>query len=432
MNLEKQVNSIKYQKFIENSKKELQPKTFLEKHFKTINFVKFFSYLFSIISVVFGCIAVYSTGLDLIGLNITLLESFNGYGFKPYLLLLVSGLFLSFFEIGKHHFYTQGNLEYYRKTDDFGKREFLIGRTLQAISIVLSFYGGYLAANEIAGTEKAKILYSINKEYEPKLNELTTKIEKYNGKEFKNRQGKTLYKVLPIIEDLESEKLKLEQEYKTAKVNKGVSDGFVAASTLGTNKMIMFLGGSQIVIELILYYCLWWIVYLKSQTFFDLENSDSKDLDNSKKDVDLKDTPIFDTNTLVLNEDTGTKKIGFDYPNKDTNELKHNINSEVSQHKHKHTSKHTSKHTDINAIDKSKYIDIENEKKRVRQYVPRINNTYTKTRFERLQQDIKKLAKAGYRVSIKKDGKVSIKKDDTITSKVLIQYSFGKIEIQYL
>jgi hypothetical protein len=161
--------SLKKEKYLLEATKSLTVKTFYDKHIKTIFLFKTFTVALSIISIGFGCIAVFATALDVVGLDLTLYESLSSSGVFPYLLLVGSAVFLAFFEIGKHHFYDEGFTEFYRETDDFGTLEFSFAAVLQIISILLSFYGGYLTANELAGTEKTATKISIESDFLPRL-----------------------------------------------------------------------------------------------------------------------------------------------------------------------------------------------------------------------------------------------------------------------
>lgn len=452
--IEKRVNELKVQKFLKEAEQDMSVKSFIDKHFITITPTLLSTYVLSFVSIVFGCIAIYTTALQTVGLNIGILESFEQGGYLPYILLAISMILLSFFEIGKHHFYKQGFLEYYRETDDFGGREFRFAVLLQIVSISLSFYGGYLAANELAGTQKTQILASIQSEYEPLI--AKAKQDKQEYKDAKTWRGKIADKHTPELNRLQGVVNDLESQYKLAKDNAGVSNGFVAATEIGTKKMIFILGGSQIAIEVFLTFALWWLIYIKSRSVFEYKSSTKKQSKNRKsnratptpflKDIELK--------TPVIAEQKPQRQIGFfkdEKHTKDTQKTQTHKDTKTNIHKattdtnepqkrHKtavpvvaqHTQQKThTKKTQNTQEHTTKVIDLEKEKRRVRNYVMRINKSYTDTLLKRLKTDIKKLAKYGYKVN-QKEGRISIKKELPNNSEVEVTYSNNKLKINYL
>lgn len=455
--IEKRVNELKVQKFLKEAEQDMSVKSFIDKHFITITPTLLSTYVLSFVSIVFGCIAIYTTALQTVGLNIGILESFEQGGYLPYLLLIISMILLSFFEVGKHHFYKQGFLEYYRETDDFGGREFRFAVLLQIVSICLSFYGGYLAANELAGTQKTQILASIQSEYEPLI--AKAKQDKQEYKDAKTWRGKIADKHTPELNRLQGVVNDLETQYKLAKDNAGVSNGFVAATEIGTAKMIFILGGSQIVIEVFLTFALWWLIYIKSRAVFEYKNGPSKRSKNRKtntatptpflKDIELK--------TPVIAEQKPQRQIGFfkdekhtkdtqkPQTHKDTNVNRHKATRDTNEPQKRHKTAvsvveqqtqqktHTKDTKDTNKIQQHtvKVIDLAKEKRRVRSYIPRINKSYTDTLLNRLTIDVKKLAKYGYKVN-QKDGQISIKKELPNNSEVEVTYSNNKLKINYL
>jgi hypothetical protein len=452
--IEKRVNELKVQKFLKEAEQDMSVKSFIDKHFITITPTLLATYVLSFVSVIFGCIAIYTTALQTVGLNIGILESFEQGGYLPYLLLIISMVLLSFFEVGKHHFYKQGFLEYYRETDDFGGREFRFAVLLQIVSIGLSFYGGYLAANELAGTQKTQVLAAIQSEYEPLI--AKAKQDKQEYKDAKTWRGKIADKHTPELNRLQGVVNDLESQYKLAKDEAGVSNGFVAATEIGTAKMIFILGGSQIVIEVFLTFALWWLIYIKSRAVFEYKNGQSKPPKNRKtnrttptpflKDIELK--------TPVIAEQKPQRQIGFFKDEKHTKDTQ-----KPQTHKHTNTNRHkattdtntgTKRHkTPVSVVPQQiqgkthkkdtnepqrhtvKIIDLGKEKKRVRSYIPRINKSYTESLLNRLTIDVKKLAKYGYKVN-QIEGRISIKKELPNNSEVEVTYSNNKLKINYL
>lgn len=452
--IEKRVNELKVQKFLKEAEQDMSVKSFIDKHFITITPTLLSTYVLSFVSIIFGCIAIYTTALQTVGLNIGILESFEQGGYLPYLLLIISMVLLSFFEVGKHHFYKQGFLEYYRETDDFGGREFRFAVLLQIVSICLSFYGGYLAANELAGTQKTQILAAIQSEYEPLIKK--AKQDKQEYKDAKTWRGKISDKHTPELNRLQGVVNDLESQYKLAKDEAGVSNGFVAATEIGTKKMIFILGGSQIVIEVFLTFALWWLIYIKSRAVFEYKNGPSKRSKNRKqnratptpflKDIELK--------TPVIAEQKPQRQIGFfkdEKHTKDTQKPQTHKDTNTNRHKHtKDTNEPQKRHkTPVSVVEQQtqqkthtkdtnkrqehtvKVIDLAKEKRRVRSYIPRINKSYTDTLLNRLKIDVKKLAKYGYKVN-QKDGQISIKKELPNDSEVEVTYSNNKLKINYL
>ena len=431
MTLEQDIKTRQKKVFLDAAANEFKPKSFYDKHIKTIPFAANFSkFIFSPISIAFGVIAVYSIALNSVGLKLTLIESLTGNGYLPYLLIAFSIAFLGFIELGKHHFYSEGFTEYFRKTDDFGSREFRFAISLQLISVAFSFFGGYLAANEISGTEKTKVLESINSEYKPKLDEISAKIKNYESDDFKNANGKTLYKVIPILQDLEAQKATIETSYKAAKENENVSDGFVAANEIGTNKMIWILGGSQILIEVFLTFSIWWVVFFKSKSVYELGITES---DIVSIDKNIKLSPSYPTQNLapVMNE-ANKRPIGFNntrHNNTDTKELTHNTDGTKTQHKVKNEVSQAAQQNTAHLTITN--IDLSDEKKRVRLYTPRIFEKYTEKRLETLKKDVKKLAKFGYSVTIEKDKKANIRKNIELESGVVVNFGHNGLTIKY-
>ena len=411
--------SLKKEKYLLEATKSLTVKTFYDKHIKTIFLFKTFTVALSIISIGFGCIAVFATALDVVGLDLTLYESLSSSGVFPYLLLVGSAVFLAFFEIGKHHFYDEGFTEFYRETDDFGTLEFSFAAVLQIISILLSFYGGYLTANELAGTEKTATKISIESDFLPRL--LAAKEEKENYFEIKSYRGKLSDKNISQYNVLSNNITTIETDYKTALDRENVGAGFVAATEIGTKKMIAILGGSQIVIEALLFLILWWLTYFKSMVVHEQKHGAGKKVQiyepQMTQEMDTTYSDTQDTNEplkkRVRVEGFNRKKSGTLVVPQRTQENTQEMDTQDTSHK-------------------SVFIDLTNEKKRVRAYIPRINKTFTESLLKSLQRDIPVLAAGGFRTVIKKDGSVSIKQDKTIASSALIEYTREGLKITYL
>lgn len=424
--IENKISSLKKDKFLRDAEKDLSQKSFLDKHYNTILPTKAASYIFSFISVVFGCIAVYATSLNAIGINTTLLDSFNKDSYLPYIVLLFSFAFLSIYELGKHHFYKEGFLEYYRNTDSFGGREIAVAVLLQIVSISLSFYGGVIASNEIAGVQKTEALYAIQAEYDPLI--ATAKQNKEDFVAAKSWKGKISDKNTKELNRLQSVVDNLELSYLNAKKEAGVTDGFVAANAEGTKKMSYILGGSQIVIEIFLTFALWWLVYLKSRAIFEagiIEYSPT-----------LSDRTLFNAElpSPVLSPITAKRQIGFFKDAQDTQHTHSTHSQDNTQHTNKAEStvtqrsqEYTAQSTDNTHVN---VIDLSKEKKRVKVYIQRINKAFTPTLLQRLRSDISKLANFGYSVSYS-DNKVTINNDLKLGTPVNVTYADNRLVIKY-
>ena len=419
--LQKRLNEHKKHKFITSAEEDLTPKSFLDKHYKTIAPAKFFSYFFSFISVLFGCIAIYTTLLQLLGIKTPLLNSFEAGGWVAILLIVISILLLAFYEAGKHHFYTEGFLDYYRGVSGYGLREIGFAAILQIISISLSAYGGYIAAAEITGIEKAKQLTAIESEFLPIISQAKADLQSF--KDAKTWRVKISDSNTPELNRLQQTVDNLEAQFLEAKRGAGVL-GFVAETTEGTNKMIFILAGSQVLIEIFLTFCLWWLIYIKSRAVYEANIQSEEIPFFFKAPAELKGIEV--NNAMITAEPQ--RKIGFHREHKPEpqypqSKLQTPQTIEAQRTQETEQSEEQSSQPII--------IDLSNEKKRVRTYIKRIEKSYTKTLLERLKTDISKLANFGYKVEIE-DGKVTIKQSIPRGSRVFVQYSYGKIKIDYV
>lgn len=391
----KQINELRRRKFLEESKEDLSEKTFYEKHYKTITPTQFFSYILSAISILFGVIAVYNIAMQTVyQRNTTIVESFQQDAILPYLLLFVAIFFLLVYELGKHHFYKQAFLEYYRNTVNFGSKEFAVAFILQVVSVCLSGYGGYIIANEISATQKTDKLYAIESEYESRIAEA-----KQNKSDFiaaKTWKGKISDKHTAEMNRLQQVVDNLEDSYRNAKVEAGVGDGFVAADETATKTMITMFVLSQVFIELFLFASLWWLIYFKSRVVYE-EYYEVEDEPQNVVDITanrLQDTVENTPKHSVLPQ----RQIGFNtVAQRDTEEY-----------------------------------NIDRTKKRVRTYLNRIEDKYTESLHNKLREDIQYLGSKGYKVT-REDGSTSIENIGR-TSKVIVQYDNqnNKIKLQYI
>jgi hypothetical protein len=249
---------------------------------------------------------------------------------------------------------------------------------------------------------------------------LAAKEEKENYFEIKSYRGKLSDKNISQYNVLSNNITTIETDYKTALDRENVGAGFVAATEIGTLKMITILGGSQIVIEALLFLILWWLTYFKSMVVHEQKYGAGKKLQiyepQMTQEMDTTYSDTQDTNEPLKKR---VRVEGFNRKKRDT--------ALVPQSTQENTQEMNTQDTSH----KSVFIDLTNEKKRVRAYIPRINKTFTESLLKSLQRDIPVLAAGGFRTVIKKDGSVSIKQDKTIASSALVEYTREGLKITY-
>lgn len=254
--------------FVDDVKKKLTPKSFYERHILTVNLSKFLSIILSVVSVIAGITALFSLFMMMFGIDDTLLGVFTSNPIFAYSLAVVAAILLGLIEVGKHHFHTEGLMERFRNTDDNGKMEKRVAFSFTLISCVLSVAGGVLIANELAGTKTQSKILAIESQWQPKIEEQTALLKEYQGNSYKNRQGKTLYKMLPVIEETKQQLSTLQNNYQSALVNAGVSDKVgMAYDSNATFATAALLGGLQVFVEVLLFACLYWIVWFNYRVF---------------------------------------------------------------------------------------------------------------------------------------------------------------------
>lgn len=394
MNFDKKLKDKKKAYFLKSTANVMQTKSFFDRHYITTIFANLFSYTLSAISVLLGVTAVFSLFKMFFGINEGLLGIFDTRPLLAYCLVFAALAFLTFIEYAKHHFHTEALTEKYRDTDDRGRLETRIALIAQFLSLALSVWGGVIVANELAGTEKAATLAAIQSEYEPKIAKASSdKISYENAKKWR---GKISDENTPELNRLSAIETDLQAAYLAAKKEAGVSS-FIATDAKATFNMAALLGGSQILVEFLLYACLYWIVYFKARVYDEEGKAEAT-------------TPIQEINAKYFTNQNPTSNQKRTEAKRFANRVRIEKQANTERtHKPTHTYEnfvaqqerptHTYTHT-------KELIDLSAEKKRVRLYAKRIQEQYTDTRFERLKQDIKTLATHGIRVDIY-EGKVN-------------------------
>ena len=413
--------------FLNQTAQTLSPKAFFDKYYQTTGVINFGAYLLSGISIVLGVTAIFSLFQMFFGIDTTLLGIFEERPIFAYALLAFAAAFLFFIEYIKHKFNTEAMTEKYRETDDRGALETKIAFAAIVFSLFISGWGGILISDELAGTKKTETLTALNAEYLPSIASAKADKEAYFAA--KSYRQKLSDKNVGEFNRLSQIVTDLEVRYSNSKTEAGVNDGFVAATTEGSLKMAAMLGGSQIAVELLLYFCLWWTVYFQARVY----DEEGKQLSNSTSPPPLLKIQNHQAAGGLQNQifnQAEKNPIGFfNRSSVDKTQNAHNTQSHTStqaaetvvsqqaQPKPTHTNTH-------------EVVDLEKQKKRVRLYIPRIHEDYTQKRFERISQDVETLAKYGFQVIIEKD-KIRIKKSLPVNSAVVVNWGDSGLEINY-
>ena len=226
--------------FVNRVTQKFSDRSYYTRHIKSRTAAQLSSYVLSTLSIFAGFTALYKMLINLTGVNDTLLNSLNDNFTLSLLIFAIAIPMLYFLEVLKHRFHSDGLQELFLVTDDLGAFERKVGAFLSIVSICLSGYGGYLIADEIAGTQDQKTIVAIESKYENKVNDLTTaiqskkdeissvtaKINDYQtSSKYQNRQGKILYKFINEISKLESQKARLSSELSSLEAQQiGVND----------------------------------------------------------------------------------------------------------------------------------------------------------------------------------------------------------------
>jgi|GEM_PF-3251525 len=442
MNFDNKTKAKKKETFLKSTAELMQTKSFFDKHYLTTSLASGLSYTLSLISIALGVTAIFTLFKLFFGLNDGLLVAFDNQPILAYSLAFSALAFLAFIEFAKHHFHTEALTEKYRDTDDRGRLETRIALIAQILSMGLSVWGGVIVANELAGTQKAKTLAAIQAEYEPKI--ASSSADQTSYFDAKSWKGKLSDNNIGEHNRLTQVKTDLEAAYLTAKEEAGVTS-FVVTDAAATFNMAALLGGSQVLVEIMLFGCLWWSVYFKARVFdeetptLSIKKKVKKEVKNEAEKVDedvfyessINQTPAYNETKRIEVKGFGNRNnIENNTPN-----LSHNTEQNTEHNTAQNTTQNAqnvvpqqshTKPTHTNTV-----LDLEKEKKRVRQYIPRIHEDYTQIRFERLKADIPTLAKHGFKVTIEKDFKAEIKKSIPINSTVIVNWESDGLKIIY-
>lgn len=272
--------------FVGKIAEQMKPLSFYDRHKLTVSLSSALSVGLSVVSIIAGVTALFSLSMMMFGIDDTLMGVFESRPVFAYSLAVGSVLILALIEKAKHHFHSDGLLENFRNTDDNGSMEMKVAFLLSLISCVLSVCGGVLIANELAGTKAQSTITAIQSEWLPKIEKQEALLAEYQGDGYKNNKGKTLYKVLPIIEETKTQLSSLSNDYQTALVNAGVSDKVgMTYNATATVKVAALLGGLQIFVELALFGCLYWIVWFKYRVYTESNSNPLKEETQPPKEV---------------------------------------------------------------------------------------------------------------------------------------------------
>ena len=276
----------KRQHFVNRVTQKFSDRSYYTRHIKSRRAAEWSSYVLSILSIFAGFTALYKILLNLTGVNDTLLNSLNDNFTLSLLVFAIAIPILYFLEVLKHRFHTDGLQELFLVTDDLGAFERKVGAFLSIVSICLSGYGGYLIADEIAGTQDQKTIVAIESKYTNKVNDLTAaisskkaeissvtaKINDYQtSSKYQNKQGQILYKFINEISKLESQKVRLSSELSSLEAQQiainddirseqqkaGVYDKIgLTMNSEATKGFIFKMAGGQLLIDILLYLAL--------------------------------------------------------------------------------------------------------------------------------------------------------------------------------
>jgi len=388
--------------YIQKTQAVMKTKSFFDKHFITTKISKAFTYLLSGISILLGLTAVFSVFKSFFGLSGGLFDMFSERPALGYFLAMASLCFLFCIEWAKHHFHTQALTEQYRDTDDHGKMETRIALFASILSTLLSVWGGVIVANELAGTQKAKTLSAIEAEYLPQIKAAKTAKETYfNANSWK---GKLSNNRVPEYSRLGSVVTDLENAFAAKKESEGLT-AFVASDTKATFNLSAILGGSQLVVELLLYGCLWWMVYFDARVFDEAFQNQSPTPSTYYRPQNTN--PQFATNqSNPLNTPNRVVVTPFKNRKVTPSQPKSQTQSQTP------VTVVTQQPQGVKSQPQSqiKVVDVAAEKKRIYGYIPRLLKNYTDNLFYTVLNDVKVLAKAGYKVSIKPNKRAKIDK----------------------
>jgi len=426
--------------FVNQVTQKFSDRSYYTRHIKSRTAAQLSSYVLSTLSIFAGFTALYKMLINLTGVNDTLLNSLNDNFTLSLLIFAIAIPMLYFLEVLKHRFHSDGLQELFLVTDDLGAFERKVGAFLSIVSICLSGYGGYLIADEIAGTQDQKTIVAIESKYENKVNDLTTaiqskkdeissvtaKINDYQtSSKYQNRQGKILYKFINEISKLESQKARLSSELssleaqqigvnddiKSEQITAGVYDKIgLTMNSKATQGFIFKMAGGQLLIDILLYLCLRFVVFFEYKVAIEEGNIESKKeaFKESKKPKQVK--------TEVMDLDNGSavyarQTIGFKTENRPQNRSKQTAPKQPQNFVTQDTQPQTKQPK------QGKQLTIVGDYSKIRNnmmnnYI-RLQKGYTVKRFENVKEGIEYFCSLGLKCWIDDSGKLQ---GDTLTS----------------
>jgi hypothetical protein len=411
--------------FINKIKGKLSPKSYYERHRFTVTLSNALAFLLSSLSALAGVTALFSLMMMMFGLDLTLLGMFESSPFISYPLALFSIVLLGLIEWGKHKMHSEGLREQFRNTDDNGKLEKRIALVLQLLSLVLSVSGALVISNEMAGTKVAKQITSIDADYVAKIEEAKqTAVSYKDANTYKGKlnaeRGVQYSKLLQTSSDLEA-------QHNTALSDAGLLGKRGVTSETASLKVSVIMGGFQLLIELLLYGCLYWCIWFEYRVYME----EVKDEDKKKGTEKVSSKPFFQQQTsfppLASNEgNLPTNKpvvvAGFTNRTQPTH-------APIPQHKQPRTIVTQQPQHNTHTINTVISVgDITKIKNNVRTNYVRLMESYTDTRVKNVIEGCEELYSLGYNSWIDDNKMIKTDVQPSVTSGfMVVQYKNNKI-----
>jgi len=421
----------KRQHFVNRVTQKFSDRSYYTRHIKSRRAAEWSSYVLSILSIFAGFTALYKILLNLTGVNDTLLNSLNDNFTLSLLVFAIAIPILYFLEVLKHRFHTDGLQELFLVTDDLGAFERKVGAFLSIVSICLSGYGGYLIADEIAGTQDQKTITAIESKYTNKVNDLTAaivskkdeissvtaKINDYQtSSKYQNKQGQILYKFINEISKLESQKVRLSSELsgleaqqiainddiRSEQQKAGVYDKIgLTMNSEATKGFIFKMAGGQLLIDILLYLALRFVVFFEYRVAIEEGKIETK-----KEAVKTPKTTskVVSSDILTTSNSGGVyarQTIGFNTQNRSQNRAKQTESKQDQTFVTQDTQPHTKQGKQITIV--GDYSKVRNN---MMNNYSRLVKGYTDKRFENVKEGIEYFCSLGLKCYIDGDGKL--------------------------
>ena len=421
----------KRQHFVNRVTQKFSDRSYYTRHIKSRRAAEWSSYVLSILSIFAGFTALYKILLNLTGVNDTLLNSLNDNFTLSLLVFAIAIPILYFLEVLKHRFHTDGLQELFLVTDDLGAFERKVGAFLSIVSICLSGYGGYLIADEIAGTQDQKTIVAIESKYTNKVNDLTAaisskkdeissvtaKINDYQtSSKYQNKQGQILYKFINEISKLESQKVRLSSELsgleaqqiainddiRSEQQKAGVYDKIgLTMNSEATKGFIFKMAGGQLLIDILLYLALRFVVFFEYRVAIEEGKIETK-----KEAVKTPKTTskVVSSDILTTSNAGGVyarQTIGFNTQNRSQNRAKQTESKQGQTFVTQDTQPHTKQGKQITIV--GDYSKVRNN---MMNNYSRLVKGYTDKRFENVKEGIEYFCSLGLKCYIDGDGKL--------------------------